>query len=58
MPETSILIIVLALLMQCSVAGMTDAEELEFLGLWLIDIGKSMRDLSAAVQQCYERLFR
>jgi hypothetical protein len=37
---------------------MTNAEELEFLGLWLIDIGHSMRDLSADVQQFCERLRR
>jgi hypothetical protein len=41
-----------------SVAGMTDVEELEFLDLWLIDIGQSMRDLSTAVQQFYEKLHR
>jgi hypothetical protein len=37
---------------------MTDVEELEFLGVWMIDIGQSMRDLSAALQQCYEKLRR
>jgi hypothetical protein len=34
---------------------MTDAEELKFVGLWLIDIGQSMRDLSAAFQQFCEK---
>ena len=37
---------------------MTDAEELNFVGLWLIDIGQSMRDLSAAFQQFCEKLPR
>ena len=37
---------------------MTDAEELNFVGLWLIDIGQSMRDLSAAFQQFCEKLRR
>jgi hypothetical protein len=37
---------------------MTDAEELKFVGLWLIDIGQSMRDLSAAFQQFCEKLRR
>jgi len=40
------------------VANMTDAEELESLDVWLIDIGQSMRELSAAVQQFYEKLSR
>jgi hypothetical protein len=37
---------------------MTDAEELKFVGLCLIDIGQSMRDLSAAFQQFCEKLRR
>ena len=37
---------------------MTDAEELKFVGLWLIDIGQSMRDLSAALQQFCDQLRR
>jgi hypothetical protein len=41
-----------------SVVEMTDVEELEFLDLWLTGISQSMRDLSAAVQQFYEKLRR
>jgi hypothetical protein len=37
---------------------MTNAEELKFVGLWLIDIGQSMHDLSAAFQQFCEKLRR
>jgi hypothetical protein len=37
---------------------MTDADKLEFLDHWMIDLGQVVRELHTAIQRLYERLSR
>jgi hypothetical protein len=37
---------------------MTDAEKLNFLDHWLIDVGQTMRELSADIERLHDRVNR